>query len=262
VSLWVRIALFAFIGLVLAFLVLPALVVVPASFNQATFIRLPPDALSLRWYAAFFRDPEWRSSFLVSVNVAAVATTLSLALGAAAAFGLQRLPPLLYKLLFGLFLAPLIVPAIITAIALYYVARPLGLVGTVSGLALGHALLCIPFVVVNVGVSLRTLEPALLLAAEGLGAGPLRVFRTVTLPAVAPGLVGATVFAFVTSFDEVVLSVFLSGIQGKTMPVKMWETIRVEFTPVTAVAASFLLASTFGVYLLSNLVRRRRAVSP
>jgi putative spermidine/putrescine transport system permease protein len=254
-----RMLLHIVVAALLAFLVLPAFVVVPASFNQASFIRLPPDAVSMRWYGAFFGDPEWFSSLLTSAKVAAIATLASLALGTAAALGVERLPGWARRVCSGLFLAPLIVPAIITAIALYYVARPLGLVGTTAGLALGHTLMCLPFVAVNVGVSLKGLDPTLLRAAEGLGAGPWHVFRTVTLPIIAPGLAGGAVFALITSFDEIVLSIFLSGIQGKTLPVKMWETIRVEFTPVVAVAATLLIALTLVLFAAARLSRRRSA---
>ncbi len=254
-----RIILQVVVSVILAMLVLPTFVVVPASFNEASFIRLPPAALSMRWYAAFFRDPEWFSSLLTSAEVAALATALSLTLGTLAALGLERLRGGVRTVLYGLFLAPLIVPAIVTAIALYYVSRPLGLVGTVPGLALGHTLLCLPFVVVNVGVSLRSLDPALLRAAEGLGAMPWRVFRTVTLPIIAPGLLGGAVFAIITSFDEVVISIFLSGIGSKTLPVKMWETIRVEFTPVVAVAATLLILLTLTLFAFVRLVGLRHA---
>ncbi|MFI4988912.1 MAG: ABC transporter permease [Alphaproteobacteria bacterium] len=251
--------LHALVAAVLAFLVLPILAVLPASLNHASFIRLPPSAVSLRWYDAFFKDTEWVASLATSAEVALLATAISLALGTAAALGIERMGGIGKRLLSGLFLAPLIVPAIITAIALYYVMRPLGLVGTTLGLALGHTLLCLPFVVVNVGVSLASRDAALLRAAEGLGASPARVFATVTLPAILPGLVGGAVFAAITSFDEVVISIFLAGIQAKTLPVKMWETIRVEFTPVVAVAATFLIALTLVLFvLLHGIVQRSR----
>jgi len=255
----VRILLHIGVSAILALLVLPAFVVVPASFNAASFIRLPPAAFSMRWYGGFFQDPEWLSSLATSAEVAALATGLSLSLGTLAALGLARLGGALRTALYGLFLSPLIVPTIVTAIALYYVSRPLGLVGTIPGLALGHTLLCLPFVLVNVGVSLHSLDPALLRAAEGLGAGPWRVFRTVTMPIIAPGLLGGAVFAVITSFDEVVISIFLSGITAKTLPVKMWETIRVEFTPVVAVAATFLILLTLTLFALLRLFGLRQA---
>ena len=253
---WLRIFLFAFVGIVLAFLVLPTLAVVPASFNNASYIRLPPEAVSLRWYSAFFRDPEWLSSFFISIRVAVIATTLALLLGSAAALGLERLPAYLRNALFGLFIAPLIVPTIVTAIALYYVARPLGLVHMFWPSARPYAAVstlcrnkCRRFVEVTRFKSVAGRR-------KELGASPLRVFRTVTFPAALPGLVGAAVFAVITSFDEVILSVFLSGIHAKTMPVKMWETVRIEFTPVTAVAATFLIALAVILFAVAQLVRR------
>jgi len=250
-----RIALHAFAALVLAFLVLPILAVVPASFNHASFIRLPPSDYSLRWYEAFFRDREWLTSLATSTKVAVLATIAALVLGTLAAIGLERLRGRLRSAITGLFLAPLIVPVVVTSIALYYVSRPLGLSGTTLGLALGHTLMCLPFVVLNVGVSLKSLDPTLLRAAEGLGASPWYTFRTVTLPIILPGLVGGAVFAVITSFDEVVISIFLAGIQAKTLPVKMWEMIRIEFTPVVAVASTLLIALTLVLFAGARLAR-------
>jgi putative spermidine/putrescine transport system permease protein len=159
----------------------------------------------------------------------------------------------------GLVVSPLIVPAIMTAVALYYVMRRLGLHGTILGIALGHTIMCLPFAVINIGVSLKALDQVLLRAAEGMGAGPWYVFRTVTFPIVLPGLAGGAAFAFITSFDEVVISIFLAGIGAKTLTVKMWETMRVEFTPVTAVASTLLLALTLVMFVLIQWLRRRQA---
>jgi ABC-type spermidine/putrescine transport system permease subunit II len=141
--------------MVLAFLVLPILAVIPASFNHASFIRLPPDAWSLRWYQAFLNDPEWWRALVASMRVALLATIISVTLGTAAALGLERVTARMRTALLAIVISPLIVPVIMTSIALYYVMRPLGLHGTTLGLALGHTLLAVPFVVVNVGISLR-----------------------------------------------------------------------------------------------------------
>jgi putative spermidine/putrescine transport system permease protein len=122
------------------------------------------------------------------------------------------------------------------------VARGLGLVGTLTALVIAHAMLALPYAALNVGVSLRAVDERLMLAASGLGASPWRVFRTVTLPLILPGVVGGAIFAFVTSFDEVVLSMFLAGPSAKTLPVRIWEEIRVELTPVVAVAATLMMA--------------------
>lgn len=251
----VRIAAHVLAALVLVFLMLPILAVIPASFNQASFIYLPPKVVSWRWYEAFLADREWRTALVNSAEVAAMVTALALALGTLAALGLQRLTQRWRTLLSGLFLAPLIVPVIVTAVALYRAVIDLQLTGSVWALVVGHTILALPFVVINVGISLRAVDPAWLRAAEGLGAGPWTVFRTVTLPNILPGLAGGGVFAFLTSFDEVVVSVFLAGYQTKTLPVKMWEAIRLEFTPTVAVAATVMIALAVGLFLAARLLR-------
>jgi putative spermidine/putrescine transport system permease protein len=244
-------------SLVLAFLLLPVLAVVPASFNASSFIRLPPQQVSLRWYHAFFADPEWLRALFASIEVALLATIIAVIVGTLAALGLERASPRVRALVVGLVLSPLIVPVIMTAIALYYVTRFIGLHGTVLGLALGHALLCLPFVVINVGIALRSVDINCRRAAEGLGASHWRIFRTITLPLILPGLVGGAAFAFVTSFDEVVIAIFLAGDTAKTLPVKMWEIVRVEFTPVAAVGSSLLIALTMLMFIAVQLLRQR-----
>jgi putative spermidine/putrescine transport system permease protein len=244
-------------ALVLAFLVLPILAVVPASFNQSSFIKIPPAAYSLQWYRGLFSDQSWLHSIVTSFKVALIATVISVVLGTLAALGLERLRPRWRSVLTGLMLAPLIVPVIMSAIALYYTMRRLGLHGSLLGLALGHTLLCLPFVVLNVGVSLYRLDPSLPRAAAGLGATPWYIFRTVTLPAIKPGLAAGAAFAFITSFDEVVISIFLSGVEAKTLPVKLWEQIRVEFTPMAAAGSTLILAVTVLAFLLVQAFRAR-----
>jgi putative spermidine/putrescine transport system permease protein len=250
----------AYIGanLVVAFLVLPILAVIPTSFNRASYIAIPPESWSLRWYSAFVADAEWRTSLSVSVQVALLAMVVALALGTPAAIGLQRVAPRLRSLLSGLFLAPMIVPVIVSAVAIYRTALDVGLNGTLIGMALSHAALALPFVIINVGISLRAIDQRWLQAAAGLGADSWTVFRTVTLPNILPGLVGGGVFAFITSFDEVVVAVFMAGYGAKTLPVKIWETIRLEFTPVVAVAATFMILLAGLLFLMARLIGTKR----
>ena len=148
-------------------------------------------------------------------------------------------------------------PVIVLAVGLYAIARATGLVGSVTGLFIAHTMLALPYAVLNIGVSVAALDPRLAMAAAGLGAGNWRIFRTVTLPLILPGVVGGAVFAFVTSFDEVVLAVFLSGPRVKTLPVRIWEEIRVEYTPVVAVAATIMIALALLGAAASRLVSRR-----
>ena len=252
-----RLALNAFVALVAAFLVLPIMAIVPAAFSAQSFIRLPPEAWSLRWWDTFFNDITWRLTLMTSLKVAALAMLISVVAGTAAALGIARSGPRGRTLLTGLFLGPVVTPAIVLAVALYSMARATGLVGTTTALVIAHTMLALPFVVLNVGVSLDGLDRRLLLAAAGLGAGSFRIFRTVTLPLISPGVVGGAVFAFVTSFDEVVLSIFLAGPTVKTLPVRIWEEIRVEYTPVVAVGATLMLAFALTAAAANRLLTRR-----
>jgi putative spermidine/putrescine transport system permease protein len=254
-----RIALSAFAALVGAFLLLPIFAVIPAAFNASSFIRLPPDAWSGRWWGTFFADPTWRRALMTSLQVATLAAALSVVLGTAAALGIARLGGWMRQLALAIFVGPVIVPVIVLAVALYSLGRSAGLVGTIAILAIAHTMLALPYVALNVGVSLAALDPRLALAATGLAASPWRVFRTVTLPLIMPGVLGGGVFAFITSFDEVVLSIFLAGPQAKTLPVRIWEEIRVEYTPVVAVAATIMVALAVAAVAASRMIQRRHA---
>jgi putative spermidine/putrescine transport system permease protein len=244
-------------AIVLAFLLLPIFAVVPASLNAQSFIKIPPDGYSLRWYRAFFADSDWATSLANSTKVAALVCIFTIIIGTMVAIAINRLGPRLRLIVTGLVMAPLIVPAIMISIALYYVSRQVGLYGTIPGLALGHSLLCLPFVVINVGVSLKRLDQNLLRAAAGLGADGFHIFRTVTLPAIMPGLAAGAAFAFVTSFDEVIISIFIAGYGAKTLPVKLWEQIRVEFTPESAAGSTIILLLTVVLFIAVRLVRSR-----
>lgn len=251
---WLTVAAFAGANLVLAFLVLPIFAVVPASFNQSSFIALPPNDYSLRWYEAFFEDAGWRNSLWVSVKAAVLTTVFTLAVGIPAAMGMQRIPSRARTLLMAVFLAPIIVPVIVIAIAVYRTALDIGLNGTLAGLVLSHSSLALPFVVINVGISLAAIDDRWLQAAAGLGATPWTVFRTITLPNILPGVVGGAVFAFVTSFDEAIVSIFMAGYAAKTLPVKMWETIRIEFTPAVAVAATLMIVLAAVLFVVGRWI--------
>jgi putative spermidine/putrescine transport system permease protein len=254
--LWLRILAHGSAGLVLAFLCLPILAVVPASFNRTSFITLPPLSYSGRWYEAFVADGEWRAAFFNSLNVAVIATAVAVVLGTAAAMGLRRAGGRPRTLLTGLFLAPMIVPVIVTAVAVYRSALDVGMSGTALGLGLAHALLALPFVVINVGIALNAVDETWLRAAAGLGADGWTIFRTVTLPNITPGIVAGAIFSFITSFDEVVVAVFLAGYANKTLPVKIWESIRLEFTPVVAVAATLMIVLAIVLFAVAQGLTR------
>ena len=238
-------------SLVLAFLLLPVLAVVPASFNNSSFIRLPPQAVSLRWYYAFFADPEWLRSLVTSIEVALLATLLAVVIGTLTALGLERAAPRLRALVIGLVLSPLIVPVIMTAIALYYVTRFVGLHGTVVGLALGHVLLCLPFVVLNVGVALRAVAVDWRRAAEGLGAAPATTFRRVYLPLSLPGVAAAAAFVFLLALGFFVTPALLGGIQNVTASMLIDNFVNERLVWPLAAAASFCLLGLILALLLA-----------
>jgi putative spermidine/putrescine transport system permease protein len=244
----------AIVGLAL---VVPILAVVPVAFSERSFVRLPPDGYSLRWWNAFLADASWRNALVTSLQVATLSSILAVATGTAAALGIQKLGPVGRKIATGLFLGPAVAPVIVLAVGLYALARATGLVGSLTGLVIAHTMLALPYAVLNIGVSVAAVDPRLAMAAASLGADNWRIFWTITLPLILPGVVGGAVFAFVTSFDEVVLAIFLSGPRVKTLPVRIWEEIRVEYTPVVAVAATIMIALALLGAAASRLVSRR-----
>ena len=253
---WLRTLSNASASLVLGFLVLPIFAVVPASFNKASYIALPPRDYSGIWYERFLDDAEWQTSLFNSFQVALLATAAAVLLGTLAAIGLRRLDGRWRAGITALFLAPMIVPVVVTAVALYRSALDAGLSGTMIGMSLGHMILALPFVIINVGIALRGVDDNWVRAASGLGGSPWTVFRTITLPNIVPGIVGGAIFSFITSFDEVVVAVFLAGYSNKTLPVKIWESIRLEFTPVIAVAATMMILLAVVLFVVAQFSSR------
>lgn len=243
--------------LICLFLLLPTLIVVPMSFSGADMLTFPPVGFSTRWYETYFTDPTWREATVNSLLVAVMAAAMATVLGTVAALALVHVRPGLAGAFRGLFLLPMIVPTIVTAVASYKVFAELGLSGRLIGVALAHALLGLPFVVINVSAVLRKADPRIEHAARSLGASPLRAFLHVTLPMIAPGVIIGAVFAFLTSFDEVVIAIFLTGIDSTTLPVQMWSGIRFEINPtVAAVSVLLVLLSSacFGIFAVLRKV--------
>lgn len=244
-------------GLVLAFLVLPILVIVPLSFTSGTILSLPLPGVSLRWYEALVTTPVWRNALLNSLIVAGLATLVATVLGTAAAVGLARADFPGKSLLTGLLISPMIVPLVIVAAGAYFFLLPLGLTNSLAGLGLVHAALGAPFVLVTVSATLSGLDPSLPRAAASLGARPWTVFRRVTLPLIAPGVVSGALFAFVTSFDEVVVAIFLTGPQQRTLPRQMFDGLRDNLSPTILAAATVLIAIAVALLAVAELLRRR-----
>lgn len=250
-----RVALSALAVLVGIMLLAPILVIIPMSFSDSSFLAFPPEKWSTRWYENFFNDPAWRESALASMRVALAVTVCAVILGTAAALGLVRGKLRFKGLIAGLVVAPLIVPYVIVGLAVYAVALELGLTETTLGFVLVHTALAVPYVVVNVAAALATYDHRLEQAAQSLGADPVTTFRTVTLPIIAPSVAAGALFAFITSWDEVVVSLFVSGPTMTTLPVKMWSGVRVQIDPTVAAVSSLLLLFTIAAFVLVGLGR-------
>ncbi|KJC23658.1 ABC transporter permease [Pseudomonas aeruginosa] len=240
-------------GLVLLFLVLPVLVIVPLSFNSGTFLVYPLQGFSLRWYADFFQSAEWMRSLTNSMIVAPAATLLAMVFGTLAAIGLTRGEFRGKALVMSLMISPMVVPVVIIGVASYLFFAPLGLGNSYLSLIVvhAHAVLGVPFVIITVSATLQGFNYNLVRAAASLGAPPLTTFFRVTLPLIAPGVISGALFAFATSFDEVVVTLFLAGPEQATLPRQMFSGIRENLSPTIAAAATLLIG--FSVLLLLTL---------
>ena len=252
-----RLALIALGAATVIFLVGPMLVVVPMSFTGAKILSWPPEGFSFQWYAKMLEDPQWSRGFTNSVQVAVLTTILATVLGTLAALGIVRGRFPGKNLANALILSPLIVPVIIIAIGFFAFYSITRLTGSLPGLVLAHTALAVPFVIINVGAVLRTMDRNLELAAANLGADPRRTFTRITLPIILPGVLAGAIFAFITSWDEVVVAIFMTSARFRTLPVEMWEQVRQVVDPTVAAVSTTLLVVTTGLLLVLVFVRRQ-----
>jgi putative spermidine/putrescine transport system permease protein len=242
---------------VLFFLVAPILAIAPLSFNNEPYFTYPIRSYSLRWYQAFFLTPNWQLALRNSVIVASATTLLATTLGSLAALGLAR-PEFRFRgAITALLLSPMVLPIIVTAIAIYLFYARIGLNGSFVGLVLAHTILASPFVVVTVGATLATYDRMLSRAAASLGAGPVRSFFLVTLPLILPGMLSGALFAFITSFDDVVVALFVAGTEQRTLPKQMWSGVRENLDPTITAVATMLVALSIVVVGMGERLRRR-----
>ncbi len=246
-----------FCGLVLIFLVAPLVAIVPLSFNQSSYLTYPMSGLSMRWYEAFFASSTWQLSVRNTFIVGTCAAILATVLGTMASLGLARTSFPGSRLIMALAISPMVVPLVITALGMFFFFARLGLTNSLTGLIVAHAALGIPFVVITVSATLQGLDANLPRAAASLGAGPLYAFRRVTLPVIAPGVIVGGLFAFATSFDEVVVAIFLVGPGQRTLPRQMFSGIRENLDPTIAAAATFMMLISILLLLAVELLRRR-----
>ncbi|MDE2943196.1 MAG: ABC transporter permease [Gemmatimonadota bacterium] len=261
-----RVAHLAFCVLVFIFLVAPIIVIVPLSFNAEPYftftegmLRLDPEAWSLRWYREILENEAWTRSLVNSLVIGISATLLATALGTLAALGLSSPAMPARRFITGLLISPMVTPVIISAAGMFFFYTNVGLAQTHLGLILAHATLGMPFVVITVVATLAGFDRNLTRAAASLGAGPVRIFRTVQLPLIAPGVISGALFAFATSFDEVVVVLFMGGLEQRTIPRQMWAGIREQISPAILAVATFLVVFALGLLLTVEWLRRRGA---
>ncbi|WP_448191581.1 ABC transporter permease [Azospirillum sp. sgz301742] len=242
--------------LVFVFLMAPILAIVPLSFSSSTYLTYPLPGLSMRWYTDLFASDKWMLSLKNSFIIGIASTVLSMVFGTLAALGLAQWKSRWKPLVMAVVLSPMVVPVIITAVGTYFFFAPLGLTGSYAGLILAHTALATPFVVITVSATLQSFDTNLSRAAASLGAPPVLTFFKVVLPLILPGVASGALFAFATSFDEVVMVLFLAGPEQRTLPREMFAGIRENISPTITAAAVIL--TIFSVALLSCLEWLRR----
>jgi len=251
---WLRIVA----GAVAVYLILPTLFVIPMSFGSSTSFQFPPDGFSADLYRNLFSDPVWLTSLRNSVVVALLAALLATTVGTAAALGLHFTSGRVSRALRSLLMVPIVTPGIVVAIAIYIAFLKWHLVGSVTGYVLAHAALGVPFVLVSVTGALGGFDTTLLRASASLGATPVHTFRWVTLPLISRGISTGAVFAFVTSFDEVVIALFLRSPTFQTLPVQMYNSVTFQVDPTIAAASSVVVVAVTTLCLAIQFLGIRR----
>ena len=260
-------------GAVLFFLIFPLLVITPLSFNAVPFftftkemLAFDPAGYSLVWYEEFFTSLNWQGAIRNSVIIAFFSTIIATFLGTLASLGLSR-PNMPYRtLLMSLLISPMIVPLIIAAAGMFFFYSRIGLQGTHLGVILAHAVLGTPFVVITVTATLSGFDNDLIRASQSLGASPTTTFFKVIVPLITPGVISGALFAFVTSFDEVVVVLFVGSYKQRTIPWQLFSGLREQLSPTMLAAATLLIVVTIALLTTLELLRRRterlRGVTP
>ena len=251
-------------GLILLFLIMPILVIIPLSFNASPYFTFTPEMLafdpegySLRWYQDLFASEDWMRSIRNSFFIASCATLIATILGTMAALGLSRAYMPYRTLIMTVLISPLIVPIIISAVGMFFFFVKLGLAKTYLGVILAHAVVGTPFVVITVTATLSGFDYNLVRAAQNLGASGLTIFFKIIAPIVSPGIISGALFAFVASFDEVVIILFVGGFDQNTVTVQMWSGLREQISPTILSVATLFFLISIGMLVSLELIRRR-----
>jgi len=243
---------------VVIFLLMPIIAILPLAFTSSVFLTYPIEEYSSRWFVELATADAWRLSIMNSLIIGSGATLLSTILGTLAALGMRSKALPFANLLRTMFLLPMVVPAVVLGVGMQMLFVNLGLASTYPGVIIAHAVLCVPFVIVSVSASLQGIDPSVEKAASSLGASPVTVFRRVTLPLALPGVISGAVFAFATSLDEVVITLFVAGPNQRTLARQMFSSIRENISPTVVAAALLLIVGTLCLGGLAALLRWRQ----
>lgn len=253
--------LYAVAGLVILFLITPTLLVVPMSFSDSRYLEFPPPAWSLRWYRAYFESVEWRDATVVSFYAAIGTMIVSTLLGTMAAYGLHHSRLGAKRLVQVALALPMMIPVILIAVGVFIFFAPLGLNNSIPGLILAHSTLAIPLVLISVSAGLKGFDANQEMVARSLGASRIRAFLTVTMPQIRYSVISGALLAFVTSLDEVVISLLVAGGDKATLTRRMFLALRDEIDPTIAAISTLLILLSIALMALSQLIQPRRSAT-
>lgn len=245
-----------FVIIILTLMILPVLIIIPLSLSSSMAFEFPPPSYSLKWYENFLENDQWTDGFIRSIIVAIFTSIIAMVIGTMASLAIDRLEFPGKKIFMNLMIAPMVVPLVIVGIAMYHSFSFYKMTNTLTALVLAHSIIAIPIVVITVSAKLKGLDRNLELAALSLGSNPIGVFFKITLPLIRSSVVAGALFAFITSLDEVVVSIFVSGATTKTLPVVMWENMRTQVDPTIAAVSTILIVCTFIVMIAQAVITR------
>lgn len=251
--------LWAYAIAVFAFLIVPLVVVIPVSFSAGMYLQFPPPGLSMHWYQDYFGDPQWIDATVLSVEIALSVVVLAVSIGSLAALAIVRMPFPGIGLIRMLLMTPLIVPSVVVAVAVYSVYVSFHLIGSFIGIVLAHTILALPFTIVLMVAGFQRIDRRLEEASYTMGASVAWTFRHVTLPILRPSLFAAAIFAFIASWDEIIMVIFIGGGAGTTLPLRMFNYLRTEINPTIAAVSTLLLVVAIGVFAGTEGFRLRGA---
>ena len=252
-----RLWLYVLVGLIMFFLIVPSLLVVPLSFSADRYLAFPPSGWSTRWYAVYLGAIEWRDATWVSFVAATLTMIVSTVLGTLAAYGLHTSRSRLMQIVYVGFMLPLIIPGILVAIGIYLFYAQLGLNSTLSGIVMAHSVMAIPLVVITVVSGLKSYDMNQEMVARSLGASRLWAFLTVTLPQIRIAVISGALLAFITSLDEVVISLFIAGADMSTLTKRMFNALRDEIDPTIAAISTLLIVTSIVLLAAVRLLQRK-----